>query len=128
MQESVINYSLVTMTDRSFSEVSDLEGHTIGTLNLTKQEVIDNINQFLEENELKDEAEVEKYDSPVTMIHDLYDGKIDAIIVGDNYSSLFSEQLGFEDIKNETKVLANIETVIKQEGSNLAITTTSLID
>ena len=128
MQESVINYSLVTMTDRSFSEVSDLEGHTIGTLNLTKQEVIDNINQFLEENELKDEAEVEKYDSPVTMIHDLYDGKIDAIIVGDNYSSLFSEQLGFEDIKNETKVLANIETVIKQEGSNLAITNTSLID
>ena len=38
-------------------------------------------------------------------------GKVDAIIVGDNYGSLFSEQLGFEDIKNETKILANIETV-----------------
>ena len=128
MQESVINYSLVTMTDRSFNKVSDLEGHTIGTLNLTKQEVIDNINQFLEENELMDEAEVEKYDSPVTMIHDLYDGKIDAVIVGDNYSSLFSEQLGFEDIKKETKVLANIETVIQQQGSNLGISNNSLID
>ena len=46
MQESVINYSLVTMTDRSFNKVSDLEGHTIGTLNLTKQEVIDNIISF----------------------------------------------------------------------------------
>ena len=128
MQESVINYSLVTMTDRSFNKVSDLEGHTIGTLNLTNQEVIDNINQFLEENELTDEAEVEKYDSPVTMIHDLYDGKIDAVIVGDNYSSLFSEQLGFEDIKKETKVLANIETVIQQQESNLGISNNSLID
>ena len=75
-----------------------------------------------------DEAEVEKYDSPVTMIHDLYDGKIDAVIVGDNYSSLFSEQLGFEDIKKETKVLANIETVIQQQGSNLGISNNSLID
>ena len=128
MQESVINYSLVTMADSPFNDVSDLEGYTIGTLNLTKQEVIENISQFLEENELKDEAEVEKYDSPVSMIHDLYDGKIDAIIVGDNYASLFSEQLGFEDIKNETKILANIETVIKQEESNPAITNTSLID
>ena len=128
MQDSVINYSLVTMADSPFNDVSDLEGYTIGTLNLTKQEVVENINQFLEENELKDEAEVEKYDSPVSMIHDLYDGKIDAIIVGDNYASLFSEQLGFENIKDETKILANIETVIKQEQANTAITNTSLID
>ena len=43
------------------------------------------LTKFLEENELTDEAEVEKYDSPISMIHDLYDGKVDAIIVGDNY-------------------------------------------
>ena len=90
--------------------------------------MIDNIDQFLEENELTDEAEVEKYDSPISMIHDLYDGKVDAIIVGDNYASLFSEQLGFEDIKNETKILANIETVIQQEELKPGMTNTSLID
>ena len=128
MQDSIISYSLVTMADSPFTEVKDLEGYTIGTLNLTKQEVIDNIDQFLEENELTDEAEVEKYDSPISMIHDLYDGKVDAIIVGDNYGSLFSEQLGFEDIKNETKILANIETVIQQEELKPGMANTSLID
>ncbi len=128
MQDSIISYSLVTMADSPFTEAKDLEGYTIGTLNLTKQEVIDNIDQFLEENELTDEAEVEKYDSPISMIHDLYDGKVDAIIVGDNYGSLFSEQLGFEDIKNETKILANIETVIQQEELKPGMANTSLID
>ena len=60
MQDSIISYSLVTMADSPFTEVKDLEGYTIGTLNLTKQEVIDNIDEFLEENELTDEVEVEK--------------------------------------------------------------------
>ena len=70
-QDSIISYSLVTMADSPFTEAKDLEGYTIGTLNLTKQEVIDNIDEFLEENELTDEAEVENYDSRISMIHDL---------------------------------------------------------
>ncbi|MDE5978136.1 MAG: LCP family protein, partial [Turicibacter sp.] len=128
MSESVINYSLVTMANDSFNEVSDLEGYKIGTLNLTKQEVVDNINQFLKDNKLEEEATIEKYDSPVSLIHDLYDGYVDAIIVGDNYASLFSEQLGFENIQTDTKVLATIETVIKNQETVQGVTNTSLID
>ena len=39
---------------------------------MTKEEVSDNIDQFLEKNKLSDEAEVEKYNSPIAMLQDLY--------------------------------------------------------
>ena len=128
MNESTVNYSLVTLSTRSFETVTDLEGYKIGTLNLTNQEVSDNIDQFLEKNKLTDEAEVEKYNSPIAMLDDLYSEKIDAIIVGDNYASLFSGQSEFEHIQDETKVLATIETVLKPTDDETAITNTSLIE
>ena len=128
MNESTVNYSLVTLSNRSFEKVKDLEGYKIGTLNMTKEEVSDNIDQFLEKNKLSDEAEVEKYNSPIAMLQDLYSEKIDAIIVGDNYATLFSGQSGFENIKEETKVLATIETVLKATEEDAKITNTSLIE
>ena len=113
-QETVINYSLVSMTDSNIKSFDDLKGKTIGTLNITKEEVVESINTFLDKNELSEEK-VKTYDMPFDLIHDLYQGDVDAIIIGDNYTTIFSDQLGYENISTETTVLANIETVIKQE-------------
>lgn len=53
------------------------------------------------ENNLK--YDIKDYDDYFKMMHDLYDGKIDAIIVPGNYIALFSNEDGFEDITNKTK-------------------------
>ena len=113
-QETVINYSLVTMSNAEINEPIDLKGKKIGTLNITKTEVLESINQFLEKNDLNNE-EMVTYDMPFDLIHDLYEGKVDAIIIGDNYQTIFSDQLGYEDIATDTSVLGSIETVIKEE-------------
>lgn len=113
-QETVINYSLVTMSDSNIKTVQELKGKKIGTLNITKSEVLDSIEQFIEKNNL-DAENMTTYDMPFDLIHDLYQGKVDAIIIGDNYRTIFSDQLGYEDIATDTEVIGTIETVIKEE-------------
>lgn len=113
-QETVINYSLVTMSDSNIKSIEDLKGKKIGTLNITKSEVLNSIEQFIEKNDLSDES-MTTYDMPFDLIHDLYQGEVDAIIIGDNYRTIFSDQLGYEDIATDTTVIGTIETVIKEE-------------
>ena len=127
-QNSVINYSVVTMSNSSIDNVSQLNGKTIGVLKLSNEEVIENIESYLTKQGIDESTTVESYDSPIPMLHDLYNEKLDGIIIGDNYASLFSEQLGFSDIKNETQVLATIQTVIKSSLNQSNMSNSSLID
>ena len=116
--QSEVDYSLVSMANNNLTEVSDLEGMTIATLNLTDDSALDVIYKFLEAEELRDSNQVIMYDSPISMVHDLYRGEVDAMIIGSNFVSLFSDNRGFENIEEETQVLDTFTIVTENNNLN----------
>lgn len=115
--QSEVNYSLVTMVDSGLASTNELEGGVIATLNLADDRVVNAIDDFLEE-ELTSTNRVLKYDSPVSMVHDLYNGEVDAMVIGSNFVSLFSDNRGFENILRETQTLETFTVVTENVNTN----------
>ena len=65
---------------------SDITGYILG-------------NKLIEEKELNNK--IVEYDNYIKMLHDLYEGKIDSVIVSSNYKALYSSEEGFEDINSD---------------------------
>ena len=72
------------------NDPEDIEGYILG-------------NKLVKENKLSNE--IKRYDDYFMMVHDLYDKKIDAIIVSGNYIINFSSEEEFENIENDTKIV-----------------------
>ena len=103
--QSEISHSLVTLTQSEIQTRYDLENRTLAMLNITDERIAQGVEQFLEEAGLKESNEIIFYDSPVMMVHALYNGDLDAIIIDSNFGSVFSESRGFENIERETQVI-----------------------
>ena len=63
--------------------------------------------------------EIKEYDDYVKMIDDLYNGKLVAAFVPGNYITLLSGEEGFEQIRSDTKVIAEYSE--KQKNEDLII-------
>lgn len=65
-------------------------------------------NEIIKEHKLTQEVKLysnEVDDVYLTMLNDLYEGKIDAIFISSNYVTLYSDYEGYENIASETKVV-----------------------
>ena len=116
--QSEVNQSLVSMTLSEINALHDLDGHLVGVLNLSDERVAEGINQFLIETKLLESNTVKTYDSPVMMVHALYNGEIDAMIIDSNFAMIFSENGGFEEIETETQILETITIVTENILTN----------
>jgi len=95
-------YSLVAMVDFS---VHDRHYGRIGILS-----VIDEARDLATDEFLSDQNVIPNpipvfFNTPFEMIDALYDGEVDAIIVGSNFVEVFEDLDRFENIEQETKVL-----------------------
>ena len=122
-EQSITYYNLVTMTESKINETNQLIEKRIGILNLNNEEASNHIVSYLKENEIFNENEIVYYDSPIEMVHDLYENKVDAIIIGGNFQSLFSEKVGFETIESDTLVLDVIQVKTSRNGNTEATLT-----
>lgn len=117
-----VNYKtyLVTLTDEQFNDdsvigkindESDYEGYTLADKLLKKE----NLNNKIEE-----------YDNYLDMLYDLYDKKINAILISGSYVIRYSSEKDFSNIGNETKKVYEISEKKKISNDEKLITNKSL--
>lgn len=85
-------------------DTSDIEG------NVLPNEIIDNL-------KLTKNNEIVSYDSTIELLHALKTNKVDAAFFSSNYTDMFYSLEGYENIKEETKVLYKTSKIydIKEE-------------
>lgn len=57
------------------------------------------------EDQVDGKIKTETYEDTMEMVQDLYDGKIDAIIMSESYASLVEDQEAFIDFADDTKII-----------------------
>ena len=107
-------YSLVVMTGQGIEKRDHLEGGRIGVIQLADEQGNAIIESFLEESQLGALNELIFYESPLAMLHDLYNDKVEAIIIASGFQALLREREGFQNIEADTKVLENIKVTTEQ--------------
>lgn len=118
--------SLVVLKSSNIKSISDLEEKTIGMIDDTNNmEGYVLANEMIEQKNIKKDN-IKSYDSFINMLSDLYDSKIDAILISSSYVSMFSTEEGFEQIGKETKVIDSITK--KEEKKVIADNTKTLTE
>ena len=102
--------NLVVMKNSNISKVDDLKGKNIGIVN-DKTSIDGYILglDIINDNKLNDIATVVEYESSSNLVDDLYSGKIDAMIISNNYVSMFKSIESYTKIADETSVIAKKE-------------------
>ena len=107
---------LITLKDAKFSNKS-----SIGLINKDIEEYDNELAKKLYKKH-KLQNDTVNYDDYVKMLNDLYDEKIDAAFMPDNYVTLFQNEEGFENILEDTKVIYEYSEKKKNEDLNLVST------
>lgn len=108
MNKDKITYTtaIVTKQDSNLESINDLKDKKIGIV--TDETSIDGYIiglEIIENQKLEDTNEIKNYTSQSSLIKDLYDKKIDAIIISKNYTSMFKTIEDYKNIENETKII-----------------------
>ena len=74
-------------------DTNSMEGYVVAKKLIKKEEI--------------SSTTLQKYDAYEDMLHDLYDKKIDAVLISSSYMDMFSTNEEFENIKNDVKVIAS---------------------
>ena len=124
MNKSKITYTTViaTKSDSKIDKVEDLSKHKIGIV--VDETSIDGYViglEIIKNKDLESNNEIVEYTSITTMAKDLYDSKIDAMIISKNYPSMLKTVDGFSDIEEKTKVIfESSKTLSKEEIAKYA--------
>ena len=113
-----ITYStyLVALKSSEMNTIEDVTNQNIGMLNDTLS--IDNYmiaKELIEEHKLEDTNTIQDYEDVAIMLHDLYNHKIDAMLISSNYKEMFATTEGYENIANELKVIASKDKKMKKD-------------
>lgn len=114
----VYSSSLITLKSSDINTIDDVSKYRIGLIDDTLS--VDNYIialEMIEEEKLGNDNELVSYDDLLVMLNDLYEGKIDLMFVSSNYSVMFQNTEGFENISNEVKVVLEKDKTIKKEVS-----------
>ena len=104
--------SIVTLKESKIEKIEDIQNEKLGILNDT--ESIDGYQipqEIIKENNLT--AELVEYNNYLDLINALLDEKIDAVFLPTNFSILFANIQGLENLKEETKIIYTKDKNIK---------------
>lgn len=104
--------SIVTMKDNKAETIKDIGSSDIGMMK--EEESIDG-NQIPKEIIKKEKLtnKIVEYDDYISMLNDLYEGKIQYIFLPTGYAVKFESLEGFEHIASQTKILYTLEKDVK---------------
>lgn len=105
---------LLTLKDNKASTTKDLDEKKVGIIQDSSSIEGYQLAMELIEEEGMDAIILEKYEDYLPMIEDLYQGSIEAIFVGSNYQDLVKENEAYQNIKNDTKILKQLNKDIKK--------------
>lgn len=123
MNKDKVTYTSVVavLESSNFNDLDDFKDDKIGIV--TDKSLIDGYViglEIVEENDLDFDNTLVEYDDFSSMVKDLYDKKIDAIIISDNYSSMFKSNDKYKNIESETRVIyEKSKTLTKSEIAEL---------
>ena len=123
INKNKINYSssLIALKTSSINKIDDIKNLKIGIIDDTMS--IDNYvlaKEIIDDRKLDNNNKIIDYNDILTMIDDLYNEKIDLMFISSNYSSMFQDTEGYEDINDKVKVILEKEKVIKKEKSTFS--------
>lgn len=106
------NYSVIVLKDSTYTKIEDLK-----QIGLYKQDIDKNYEQAIEE--LNDRATIDnkRYDNLLTIINDLYNKKIESILLNENYIDIINES--DNSFKEKTKVLDTLSIQSIKEKKEL---------
>ncbi len=118
INKSTITYTtdLIVLKSNDISDINDLKNMTIGMIakNESKEDY-EIANDIIIDNKLKDNNEIKKYNDYGEMLNDLYDGKIDAVLITSKYETMFNSIEKFQNIKDEVKVITSKSKDFKKQ-------------
>ena len=109
--------SIVTLKDNKVDDIKDLGNSKIGILNDKKS--IDGYeipNEIIKEENLK--VKKVEYDSYIELLNALYEKEIDYVFLPTNYTVLFKNLEGFEDLDKETKIIYTKDKKVENKNSS----------
>ena len=112
--------NLLVMNNNQATKISDVKNMKIGILSDKKNPDGYIIPQeIIKENKLHDENEIIEYDDYTSMLVDLYVGDIQGMFVSNNYEAMFSNITGYENVKNDTKIIISKEKEMKKTETSV---------
>lgn len=118
----VYSSSLITLNDAKIYSIDDVSNYKIGLINDTLS--VDNYiiaKEMIEDEKLDNDNEIVSYDDYFVMLNDLYNKKIDLMFVTSDYTTLYQNTEGFEDVSSRVKVVLEKDKTIKKEKSSNSI-------
>lgn len=114
-ESSKIEYTayLIKLKDKDFNNDS-----LIGIINKDTDEIVNTLgNKIIKENKLTNKTK--EYDDYLLMLQDLYDNKINAIFVQDNYVTLFDSEEKFTNVAEETEIIYKTSKLMANKDASL---------
>ena len=121
VNKTTVTYTsyLITMNSNTAKDMNDVSDMKLGILSDKKSPDGYIIPQeMIKENNLQDDNEIVSYDDYTSMIVDLYAGEIDGSFITSNYVSMFSGITGYENIENDTKIIAKKSKSMKKTSTS----------
>lgn len=118
----IYSSSLITLNESKIQSIDDVSKYKIGLINDTLS--VDNYiiaKEMIEEEHLDNDNEIIGYDDYFVMLNDLYNKKIDLMFVTSDYTTLYQNTEGFENISSMVKVILEKDKTIKKESSKTSI-------
>lgn len=107
---------IVTLKDSKIKSVEDLKGKKVGYFDLKESfEGYIIPKDILQEAKVDSEVVYAPFEQLPYLANALYEGTIDAMMIGGNYVSLMESLPGFNDVGAKTKIIASKEEVKKVE-------------
>ncbi len=121
--------SLVALKSGSISKVKDITGDTkIGRVS-DSDDVENNMlsEEIIEKNKISDDQIVD-YDDPITLLYDLYEGKVDAAFISGSYVDIYKTMQKFENIADDLIELDSYskKMKVKKEDKTTALNSSSI--
>lgn len=105
-KEILYTSDLIVMNSNKAQDIGDIKKMKIGMLSDENSPDGYKIPQLIiKENNLDKYNDIKSYDDYTSMIVDLYSGTVDALLITDNYVSLFNSIDTYKDIQDKTKVI-----------------------
>ena len=110
---SNIKYTALVTYDKSLNNEKDLKKKKIGIASDGKEEGYELPQEKIKELKLEDNNEIKTYNSTIELLYALKNNEIDAAFFTANYADMFYSLEGYENIKEETKVIYTAEKEYK---------------
>ena len=109
--------SLITLSKSDINDIKNFKDLKIAISNVENSSELNEVsNSIITENKLNESNTIVEYDNNTTMLNDLYNKKVDAVMLPSNYVSIYESIDDYKNIKEDTKEIISKSKTVKKEN------------